>query len=160
MPGPLLYSCNPHYSTIVADRYRNGKHYVWCSESFSSAAQGTNIAASSDPVTIYTQLVRAVQTEDHHDTRLKGYRKTFKGLAAAWFDKGEITQAQYDEIFGAVKRASFRMWRPVLYLIPRAPIELTGRLKLVPAAKRAAAGEEFIIGDLSAGEFDVIELPI
>jgi hypothetical protein len=155
-----LYSTNPHFSIEVGRRYRNGTFYAWCSEVFSAGQQPGNapsssVAASSDPMTIYEQLHRAVQSEDSHDARIKGYKRTFDQLATTWLDSKEITQDQHDEIRAQCKLNSWRMWRPLLYVIPRAPIEAAGRLQLVSVSRRAGPGKEFIVADLAADEFDI-----
>lgn len=159
MPGPILYSTNPHYAFEVCRRYRGGRSYAWCSESFSSVSVGSGVAASSDPQSIYEQLFHAVHSEDRHDPRIKGYKRNFRRLADIWLDKGEITTDQSDEIHAACKQHSWLMWRPTLYIIPRAPIEAAVRLTLVPVNKRAGRGNEYIIADLRPEEFDIVELP-
>ena len=165
VPGANLYSVNPYFSVEVANRYRGGMFYAWCSEVFSTtqqagAAPGSAVAASSDPMTVYTQLNEAVVSEDRHDSRIRSYKRTFRSLAASWLAAGEVTQAQHDEIRSACSQPSWRMWRPLLYVIPRGPIETAGRLQLVPAGRRAGPGSEYIIADLQAHEFDIVELPI
>ena len=164
MAGPILYSTNPSYAYDVGMRYRGGKFFVWCGEEFDSrhvarASGASLVAASSDPRTIYEQLAHAVTSEDHHDSRIKGYRRTFKRLAAEWASNGLITAAQRAEIEAVVKMQSWTIWRPLLYVIPRAPIESRGGLVTVAPGRRAAAGIELQIMDLDHSEFDKIELP-
>ncbi len=162
MPGHFLYSANPYFSVEVARTYRNNKTYAWCSEYFSSSDQAIGapaalIAASSDPKTIYEQLSRACETDDSHDARIKGYRKTFKRLATEWNSNGSLTDAHHAEIHAVCKSPSFKIWRPVLFIIPR-PVVST-RLKEVPRNKRASHGMEYTITDLDLSEVDIIELP-
>jgi hypothetical protein len=102
---------------------------------------------------------QAAHDEDQGNDKIKNYRKTFRSLARNWFAKGEITQAQHDEIIESVKPGSWKIWRPVIYVIPRAPIEAAlGRLILAPRQSRGAYGEEYIISDLRRDEFDVVTL--
>jgi len=162
MPGPILYSTNPYFSVEVARKYRDGNFYAWCSEVFSAGQQAGDaptslVAASSDPRTVYEQLKRAVESEDEHDGRIEGYKKTFKRLASSWFASGEITEEQRDEIQALCKKPSWKLWRPLLYVVPRLPVE--SRLTLVKPHKRAGPGLEYTISDLKAAEFDIIELP-
>jgi hypothetical protein len=164
MSGPVLYSTNPYFSIEVAQRYRGASFYAWCSEVFALGQQAglapaSRVGASSDPMTIYEQLAAAVESEDRHDSRIAGYKKKFPRLADVWLANGEITQDQRDEIRAACKQHSWKMWRPLLFVIPRGPIEASGRLTLVPTSKRAAHGAEFIVSDLKPAEFDIIELP-
>jgi hypothetical protein len=50
----------------------------------------------------------------------------------------------------------WKIWRPLLYVIPRAPIEAAGRLQLVPIGRRATYGLEYRIVDLMPEEFDIL----
>jgi hypothetical protein len=98
--------------------------------------------------------------EDEHSDLIKGYRKTFSRLAKAWAADGSITDDQRDEIIATVKSRSWRIWRPVLYVIPRVNIEGTGRLRSVKRPDRASYGPELQVVDLERHEFDIIELTL
>ena len=145
-------------------KYRGGFFYAWCSEHLDATIEPGISSAhfipdNSRPLWIYNHVHRAAHGEDQGNAKIKNYRKTFRSLARNWFAKGEITQEQHDEIIANVRVGSWRIWRPVIYFIPRAPIESTpGRLKLAPRASRGAYGEEFIISDLRRDEFDVVTL--
>ncbi len=162
MPGPQLYSTNCWLAYDICTRYRRGKHYVWCSEHFDHAALASSspyyaTAPSSSPRAIYEQLHVDSSHEDGHSALIKRLRRTFVRLAAQWLAAGEVTTAEHDEIIALAKSRSWRIWRPVLYIIPRAPIELAGRLEGVPRPQRAAYGPELRIVDLDTSEFDAIE---
>ncbi len=150
MAGPVLYSTNPYFAVDVARRYRGERFFAWCSEVFSAGQE-------ADPKTIYEQLHLAVCSEDRHDARIKRYKTTFKSLSENWLAKGEISKNQRDDIWASCMQPSFRMWRPLLYVIPREPVE--ARLISIPAAKRAGHGNEYIISDLAPADFDIVDLP-
>lgn len=161
MAGPILYSTNPWYSWEVARKYRKGVHFAWVSEFFDADAAppgtaGFSIAPSSNPQLIYNDLWKAVDKEDTHSALIKGYKKTFRYLAGQWLSSGEINDAAKDEILATVNSHSFKIWRPVLYVIPRVNID-DARLISVPHKKRAAYGPELQILDLKSSEFDVVE---
>jgi hypothetical protein len=164
MPGPLLYSCNPFVAFDICMKYRGEIFYAWCSEHLDAMiAPGISsahfIPNNSRPLWIYNYVRDAAHAEDQGNAKIRNYRKTFRSLARDWFARGEITQAQRDEIIESVKPGSWRIWRPVIYVIPRAPIESTSRrLILAPRPSRAAYGEEYIISDLRRDEFDVVTL--
>jgi hypothetical protein len=80
-------------------------------------------------------------------------------LAAEWLAASQIVRDQHDEILATVKAHSWRIWRPLLYIIPRHAIEAAGRLEHVPRKQRAAYGPELRISDLQPHEFDIIEVP-
>jgi hypothetical protein len=77
--------------------------------------------------------------------------------AKAWLADSTINNEQYDEIVTTVKSKSWKIWRPVLYLIPKEKIMVSGRLKTVPRKSRASIGPELKIEDLALHEFDIIE---
>jgi len=116
------------------------------------------IAPSSNPKRIYERLLEDCRNEEGHSDRIRGYKKTFTRLARGWLSDGSITKEQHDEILASVRSPSWKIWRPVLYVIPRAPIEAGKRLKLVRVPDRAAFGPEMTIEDLHVSEYDVIEL--
>ncbi|HKG47614.1 MAG TPA: hypothetical protein VKB02_12845 [Pyrinomonadaceae bacterium] len=81
---------------------------------------------------------------------------SLKSLAVSWEAAGEINSEEKEEIVYMVDNASFEDWRPLVYVIPRAMVDL--RLKVVPANRRASFGPEYILPDLRRHEFDIIEL--
>lgn len=165
MPGPILYSTNPWFATDIATRYRGGTHFAWVCEYFDTAtapagSAAAMIAPTSNPRRIYRNLFEEYKAEEGHSPEVKRYKKTFTLLARKWFADGSITKDQQDEIIASVRATSWRIWRPVLYVIPRAPIEATGRLISVPRSDRASYGPEQQIVDLHPDEFDIIEVNI
>ena len=162
MAGPVLYSTNPWIAHDIAVRYRAGVHFVWCSEYYDpttapSGSAEAAIAPSSSPKGIYDTLHGDCHREDVHSALIKSYKGTLCRLAKGWLSDGSITKNQHDEIIAAVKSKSWRIWRPVLYVIPKAPIEVASRLVKVNHKKRAAYGPEMQIHDLNLHEFDLIE---
>jgi hypothetical protein len=69
---------------------------------------------------------------------------------------GIITEGQHDEIARIVDTADFRDFRPLLYVLPFAPV--ADRVEAVPLARRASLfHEEYTIERLPRALFDVIE---
>jgi len=162
MAGPVFYSTNPWFATEIASRYRGGLHFSWICECFDSsrAASGSAaalIAPSSNPKRIYETLYEDCKNEDRHSALIAGYKKTFRRLAKIWAGDRSISGEHYEEIVATVNSPSWRIWRPVLYVIPRSLIE-PSRIQSVRFPNRAAYGPELQIADLRADEFDVIEL--
>jgi hypothetical protein len=157
----VLYSTNPWITLEIGRKYRNGKYYVWCSEHYdprkaAAASAAALIAPSSSPKGIFDHLESDCAREDGHSALIKGYRKTYRNLAKAWHADGSIDRNQKDEIIATIQSASWQIWRPVLFIIPRAGID-DSRVHRVPAKNRAAYGEEYQIRDLDVAEFEVIE---
>lgn len=165
MPGPVLYSANPWFATDIAERYRNGIYFAWVCECFDSTTAPAGsaaalIAPSSNPRRIYRLLAEECDAEEGHSPAIRGYKKTFTRLAREWLADKSLTKDKYDEILASVRAPSWKIWKPVLYVIPRAPIEVAGRLFSVPRSARAAHGPELQICDLHREEFDIIELAL
>jgi hypothetical protein len=159
--GPVLYSTNVFLKLHIQQKFRGNKHYVWCSEMFDTSkapayAGNLHTPASSDPCAIYRDLSATLQRGDMHSDKIKAQRSSFVKLAAGWKKAGEISLVQHEEICWLAKKSLPLQWRPLLYVIPRKPVE--GRMQLVPASKRAGLGDEFILTDLDPSEFNVIEL--
>ena len=155
----LLYSTNVYLKFLIHKQYRNNKHYVWCSETFDArklgAYSGFPAAPSSDPADIYRRLKEDVSRNDVNSAKISEQKASFKSLAIEWQQKGEISEDQMNEIVYMADEAPFEHWRPLVYVIPRAPVE--SRLQVVAMARRASFAPEHIIPDLDGSEFDIIE---
>lgn len=156
MAGLLLYSTNPWIAHEISERYLNGNHVVWCNEDFNPAKFGEPSAPSSTPKAIFESLKNDVFHEDEHSFLINNYKKTFRKLAKTWYLGDKITEQQRDDIMFEMKSGSWKIWRPVLYLIPRSIIK-DERLELAQRNKRASIGLEFKIHDLHTSEFEIIE---
>lgn len=160
MAGPILYSTNTWLAHDIATRYRSGKHYVWCSEYYDptrspSVSAAHAIAPSSSPKMIYDTLYNDCEHEDTHSALITGYKKTFKRLAKDWLSLGEINDDQFSEIILTVNSRSWKIWRPLLFIIQKDKV--SNRIDHVRHKSRAAYGPEMRVLDLDITEFDVIE---
>ena len=158
---PVLYSTNVYLKYAIQRDYRDGVHYVWCSEHFDSTtvsryACGSMVPPSSNPADIYRELRAAVERSDSHCSKIAEQKASLTTLAIKWEQSGEITTAQKEEIVYMVNNAPFDHWRPLIYVIPR--VSVSDRLQLVPIEKRAGFGNEYIIDDLTKPEFELMEL--
>ena len=163
MAGPIYYSANPWYAKEISEKYRGGSYFAWVCEYFDSEREapagsgGIMIAPSSNPRKIYEELLDEYRNQEEHSHRIKEYRKTFRRLAKTWLAGGEISQDQFDKIIASVQANSWRIWKPVLYVIPHLSID-RNRIILVKRPDRAGYGPEFQIADLRRDEFDIIDL--
>lgn len=147
---------------LIQQSYRKDIHFVWCSENFDSSKLGTyqpgaNIPPSSDPAGIYRNLLEAVQKSDRHNQKIAQQKTSLKALAIEWERNREITAQDKHDIIYMVDNGSFKDWRPLIFVIPRKPIEDQKRLTTVPIQQRASNDVEYIVEDLRPNEFDVIE---
>lgn len=161
--GQVYYSVNPWISTDIAHRYLQGRHFAWVCEYFDSEREAPNgsagalIAPSSNPRKIYEDLHHEYSAQEEHTRVIKDHRKTFCRLAKAWLGDGTIGQEQHDEIVASVRAHSWRIWKPVLYVIPKTGID-PARVMEVARRDRAGYGPEFKIVDLAPNEFDIVDL--
>jgi hypothetical protein len=161
--GPVLYSTNVFLKFLIARKYLQDKHYVWCSEVFDSTKQGhysgaAQVAASSDPCAIYKDLEGAIKRQgfDRHNAKVLDQKASLARLAVEWRDQGRISDDDSKEILYLANQAEPYYWRPIIYVIPR--VLVSTRMKKVAPDRRASIGDEFIIEDLDPSEFDIIEM--
>jgi hypothetical protein len=157
----LLYSTNVYLKLLIQEKYYDDMHFVWCSEYFDCQAapkysSSTLVAPSSNPASIYKELLRDVNGKDKHSAKITAQKTSFVARAIENFNKGIITVQQKEEIIFMVDDSPFEYWRPLLYVVPTEPIK--DRLALVPINQRAGFGDEYIIKDLKRNEFDIVEL--
>jgi hypothetical protein len=100
-------------------------------------------------------MKEAADSEDEGDPKIIQQKTALKSLAVDWEKTGQITTPEMNEIFYTIENGHFKQWRPLLYVIPRAPVD--SRLIDVPRKSRASLGMEFQIHDLKGSEFDIIE---
>lgn len=157
-----VYSTNPWYSHEVALKYLKGKHFIWCSDCYdpttSPAVSSSALTApSSSPKGIFEKLYTDTENEEKNSDLIKKYKKTYRKLAVTWFASGIIDNDQKNEIIATVNSISWRIWRPLLYIVYKAPIIASSRLISVPVTSRAGYGGEWRIEDLDDSEFEIIE---
>lgn len=138
-------------------------HYVWCSEEFDSSkvrsySPSGHVPPTSNPVDIYRDLKRAIETGDTHNAKIVEQRNSLLQLAIEWESKGEISAAVSADMSYVVQHhPDFHIWRPLIYVIPLTP-SVERRRVAVPLAHCAGLGPEYIIKDLNDFEFDLIEV--
>jgi len=161
VPGHLLYSTNPFIKLLIQERFRKDIHFVWCSETFDStkhpAYSGASLTApSSDPCAIYRLLAEDCKRADKHSAKIISTRSSLVSLSSKWRQAGEITSEEEEEIVYMANLSDQVLWRPLVYVIPRALV--APRLKLVPPSERASTGVEYTIANLARNEFDIVEI--
>jgi hypothetical protein len=159
-PEPLLlWSTSNRVVHFVSSRYL-GRHYVWCTPVFEGRAvaryaPGFTQPASSDPATIYRNLLEAVRTSDEHNPDMVRQKTTLSGLALKLSTDGEISFDTAAEIVAYLDAAHISDWKPLIYVIPYAGVR--ARVEAVPRAERASAEMEYVIPNLGSAEFEIIE---
>ncbi len=160
MAALILYSVNCYLKYHIQEKYRGGVHYVWVSESYDSRSRvapvtGPQPPPTSNPKDIYERLKLAVDEADEHDYKIIEQKGAIIARAIGWEAKGEISTSDKDEIVYIAENGPFKQWRPLIYVIPFAPV--ASRIETVPRGSRAGLGPEYRIADLRRSEFDIIE---
>jgi hypothetical protein len=158
----VLYSTNTALKYRIQRDFLADVHYCWCSPAFDARklapyARGAAMPPSSDPCSIYRDLHAATQRPDGHCDKINSQRTVISALAVNLEHSGKIDANARDEIIEMVNRASSLDWKPYLYVIPNTGFG--ARLKEVPRARRASNEMEYIIEDLKATEFHILEFP-
>jgi hypothetical protein len=157
----VIYSVNVFLKQYLMERFRGDRHYVWCSDSFDPSANPrfssrSLVPPSSSPADLYRALAADVKRGDLHSPKINEQRASFMRLAVEWEKDGTIGANDKDEIVYWAEKADMQYWRPLIYVIPTAPI--LSRIQEVPVGKRAGLGMEYIVPDLRREEFDLLEI--
>ena len=157
----LLYYTNTRLAFEINEEYYRQEHYVWCNPYYDSLGLPPNasLPPSSTPADIYHALYREVQGADRHNEKIERNRNGLRNGAAAKERAGVIDALQKQKIIGLVDNAPFKLFEPVLYVMPFA---LVARLaKTVAAGDRAnPLHDEYIIENLPRRCFGIVHLPI
>ena len=102
-------------------------------------------------------MLHEYRAQEEHSRIIRDHRKTFERLAKLWLGDGTLNKLQFDEIVASVRAKSWRIWKPVLYVIPKMVIA-PARVIEVQRKDRAGYGPEKQIVDLMPHEFDIIDL--
>jgi len=156
----VLWSTNPKIKHYIQQAYFGGTHFVWCSPAFDGQSLprysiGHSQPPSSDPVSIYRNLHRAVSMGDQLDPKITRMKADMVARAIRQHDEGVITEEMRDEVVAIIESSTLKDWRPLIYVIPFDRVK--GRHRLVPRNSRASMEPEYQIVDLLDGEFEIIE---
>jgi hypothetical protein len=160
MGNILLYSTNVFLKFLIQEKFMHDIHYAWCSEDFDSAtlpaySSASLVPPSSNPADIFRTLRKDIQNHDSHSAKINEQKVSLTSRAIESEKSGLISTADKDDIIYLVNNAAWDYWRPLIYVIPRLPVEK--RLVLVPMSGRAGIGNEYTIADFKRSEFEIIE---
>ena len=155
-----LYSTNTWLAYIIAERYYNGIHYVWCTPHFDPTTVpsiGYTVPPSSSPAEIYRNLHDDVRRADNHSAKIASNRAGLLRGVEIHLNKGKINNHQATEITSIIEASVGRDFRPLVYVIPTQLV--VGKVKDVPVSQRAhPLSVEYIIEDLPRNCFDVLDI--
>jgi hypothetical protein len=140
-------------------QYYKNLHYMWCTPYFSSDFQSPHytVPPSSSPFEIYKQLQTEVDSGDEHGYKIKQNRLGIRKGALAKAARGEISEAQLNEISLIARKIGSAQFRPLLCVISR--LEAIPHYKTVDIRQKAnLLSQEYILSDLPQSAFDVIRI--
>jgi hypothetical protein len=152
----VLYSAPTLLAYRINQRYYSERHWVWCSPyrgAGSTAGVDATVPPSSSPLAIYRALHEDVIHNDHHSAKIEANRQGLIRGANVKLAAGAIDSHVAGEIAEVTRLAAVADFRPVLYVIPYAPV--ADWVREVPVAQRAhPLSDEFQIESLSRRCFD------
>lgn len=156
----IYYSCCTWICYEICQRFYGEHHYVWCTPYFdpsSRMSQPNSVPPTSNPRDIYWSLKKEIVAGDLHSSKIAKNRLGILAGAKEKLAYGVINAATHDEIVECANRAYLHEFRPMMLVIPAAPV--IRLLKQVSVKDRASLmSEEYIIESLPRKFFDVIEL--
>lgn len=161
MPEPLiLYSTNTWLAYIISQTYYGGQHYVWCSPYFDTLSVPSSeqtIPPSSLPGKLYKLLYDEVSSGEQHSDKIRKNKVGIRRGANYQEQAGVITKNQRLEIYAIVSRAQIIDFRPIIYVIPFAPVR--DIIVEVPVNERShPLSKECRIERLPRSHFDIIDI--
>lgn len=139
---PFGFTCQTWLATDLADRYFGSTYRVWFATSLNPPQNG----ASSNPLIIYDELDRIIQTNDYNHSRIDQLRRRLSG----WINGTHLPSATIADLLQEIKLAPMTAFRPCIW-----KIDLT-RIDLLRMIKFGQFPDEYQISDLVAGEFEVV----
>lgn len=160
MEEPLiLHSTNTWLAYMVAQRYYEAEHYVWCTPYFDPRRFGDRDSAvppTSSPFEVYLSLAEEVSRRDRHSKKVEENRAGILRGANAKRQAGIIGEKQETEIASIVSGAEHADFRALMYVIPYSGI--ADRIREPPPEDKAhPLSAEYVIDRLPRRMFDVIE---
>ena len=155
----LLYSANTWLAYTISQTYYREEHYVWCNPHANSRWLPAGLAPlppSSSPGEIYLSFHADIGGGDLHSAKISQNKEGILKGAKIKRMAGIISEEQQAEIEAIAAKAELRDFRPLLFVIPFAPV--ADRVEAVPVALRASLfHEEYTIERLPRRLFDVVE---
>lgn len=149
---PLFYSTSTLIANIIAERYYDDLHYVWCTSTFNPVKSNP---PSANPYQIYKSILKEVENGEIGPSIQKHKTGLLNGVSKSK-DKGKITHEQQNEIYEMIFAAEIKHFKPIIYVIPGMHV---GNIEMVPRSKRSdLLSEEFLIEELKGKWLDVIDL--
>lgn len=136
------YACQTWLSIDIADRYFNGVYRSW----FSTLINPPNNGSSSNPLVIYKELDRIIQTNDYNHSRIEQLRQRLTN----WIHGSILSPIDITIIIAEIVAAPVPAFRPQIWKINLSNIHVSRLISL------GQFPDEYQIRDLVQQEIEVI----
>jgi len=139
---PFAYSCQTWLAIDIADRFFGGVYRTWFSTSLNPEKNGS----SSNPLILYQELDRIVQTNDYNNSRIEQLRNKLSN----WISGSNLSPGDIASLLAEIASAPVPAFRPLLWKINLSNIHVSRLISL------GQFPDEYLIPDLISNEIEVI----
>jgi hypothetical protein len=136
------YSCQPWLAIDISNRFFGGVFRTWISTSLNPEKNGS----SSNPLIIYQELDRVVQTNDFNHSRIQQLRERL----TSWISGSNLASADIAALIAEIATAPIPAFRPQLWKIDLSNIHISRLINI------GQFPDEYLIKDLINNEIEVI----
>ncbi len=141
---PFGFTCQTWLATDIADRHFGSVYRVWFATSINPPRNGS----SSNPLIIYQELERVIDTNDLNHCRIEQLRLRLSNWIHG--QKRRLSKKTRDDLVIEISSAPVRAFRPSIWKIDLATIDVRrfDRLGQFP--------DEYLVADIVPHEFEVV----
>lgn len=139
---PLGFTCQTWLATEIAKRYFGRKYRVWFATSLNPPRNGS----SSNPMIIFEELERIIDTNDHSHGRIEQIRLRL----SSWVVASSLASPTIAALIDEIRIAPVRAFRPAIWRIDLARISIHRLVNL------GQFPDEYQIRNLRHREFEVV----
>ena len=154
----MLFSTNTYIGLFIAQKFYDGKHYLW----FATAFHDPNQPKTSDPLCRCQMMLKTVATKDTHDEFMNKIRENMERGVQMKLKEGFITEETSLKIRKLIdvsrEEDSLRYW-----CMPVVLVSTWGRIKdfaltLASDKKASGASAEILCSGVPRNAFELINL--
>lgn len=136
------YTCQTWLSIDISDRYFSSVYRVW----FSTCINPSKNGDSSNPIHLFQELDRIVQTNDRHHSKIDQLRQNL----SSWILGSNLSPIDISNIVAEIVSAPIPAFRPHLWKINLSNIHFSRLVSL------GQFPDEYLLKDLLQPEIEVI----
>jgi hypothetical protein len=155
----VLCSTITKLAYVIGQRFYREKHFVWCAPLHSKDVHLPPNPPSSDPIVIYSTLLKDVKGNDKHSAKIAENKIGLLRGAEIKEREGVITLRQMDLIAAMIESAEISAFSPMMIVTP---YKLVKKLIVLPEISdiASATSQEYRIEALPSKFFEVLRLEV